>query len=166
MQFRTERRSLFSFTGCRLSSPPLVQLLVLLVCLSLSNGLTVSDLFPYGTEAGDAALFPNDDGSSHEECFIVGFPFYDRTRNCIFVSLSVVHKVSALYLQVFLMVELCTPLCTRWVASAGKVYIKPGVAGRSSHSLAVGVKELREGSDTIGCASMSRFVLQLFSINM
>lgn len=51
------------------------------------EGLSDSDLFPFGISAGDSIEFPNDD--SFNETFITKrFPFFNRTYSSLWVRKS------------------------------------------------------------------------------
>lgn len=51
-----------------------------------SVGLPLSDFYPYGSEAGDAELAPNDDGSSPAISLSSPFPFFDSLQETVYVS--------------------------------------------------------------------------------
>lgn len=72
-------------TNTRVAS--LLCLLLQLLVTSPASGIAEQELFPFGPGVSDAALFPNDDDSSPMLCLSVGFPYFDTTRYCLFVSL-------------------------------------------------------------------------------
>ena len=49
-------------------------------------GIPLMNFYPFGSTAGDTALFPNDDESSAPLTLSMPYPFFDENRAMVFVS--------------------------------------------------------------------------------
>ena len=74
-------------------------ILSLIILLPLTNGLFVSDLYPFGTEYGDKLLQNKDqeDISSQEIKLNTSVKFFSRSYDGIFVSFHAYVKVQLQY---------------------------------------------------------------------
>ena len=60
-------------------------LAVVLCCGSHISGVPLADFYPYGLDAGDSRLPPNDDESSPAVELSQPFPFFDEEHTSLFV---------------------------------------------------------------------------------
>ena len=69
-----------------------------LLLLQRAVSIPLSEFFPFGTEAGDAELPSNDDGSSPAITLSTPFPFFAETETDLYVSLCMQQEYRAIYL--------------------------------------------------------------------
>ena len=62
---------------------------VILVGFTLTFGQSQDVFYPFGPDVGDETLHKNDDGYSPEQSISMGFPFFNRTFQSLFVSLKI-----------------------------------------------------------------------------
>ena len=60
--------------------------ILLLIWNHLVVGIPLDDFYPFGSDAFDTLIAPNDDGSSPGIPLTMSFPFFDTDHDMLFVS--------------------------------------------------------------------------------